>query len=90
MQASGKSNVLGFSKGSPPELDKVKKVENQEPQGDSIKKLARLIKQMEEVYVNQLSAVHNKIVSMEKEKGNNHKPNDRWQKGFPKGSPYQE
>ena len=56
MQASGKSNVLGFSKGSPPKSNKVKKVENQEHQGDSIKELARLIKQMEEVYINQLSA----------------------------------
>ena len=90
MQASGKSNVLGFSKGSPPESDKVKKVENQEPQGDSIKELARLIKQMEEVYINQLSSMHNKIVAMEKDKGNNHKPNDRWQKGLPKGPPYQQ
>ena len=62
MQASGKSNVLGFSKGSPPKSNKVKKVENQEHQDDSIKELARLIKQMEEVYINQLSAMHNKIV----------------------------
>ena len=90
MQASRKSNVLGFSKDSPPKSDKVKKVENQEHQGDSIKELARLIKQMEEVYINQLSAMHNKIVAMEKDKGNNHKPNDRWQKGLPKGPPYQE
>ena len=44
---------------------------------------------MEEVYINQLSAMHNKIVSMEKDKGNNHKPNDRWKKGLPKGRPYQ-
>ena len=87
MQASGKSNVLGFSKGSPPKSDKVKKVENQEHQGDSIKELPRLIKQMEEVYINQLSAMHNKIVAMEKEKGNNHKPNDRWQKGLPLKDP---
>ena len=78
MQASRKSNVFGFLNGSPPESLKVKKVENQEPQGDSIKELARLIKQMEEVYINQLSAMHNKIVAMEKDKGNNHNPNDRW------------
>ena len=90
MQASGKSNVLGFSKGSPPESDKVKKVENQEPQGDSIKELARLMKQMEEVCINQLSAMHNKIVSMKKDKSNNHKPNDKWQKALPKGPPCQE
>ena len=40
MQASGKSNVLGFSKGSLPGSYKVKKVENWESQGDSIKELA--------------------------------------------------
>ena len=97
MQDSGKSNVLGFSKGSPPESDKVKKVENQEPQGDSIKELAQLIKQMELNHANQLAAMqanqtalHNKIAAMEGDKSNSHKPNDRWQKGIPKGPPYQE
>ena len=83
MRDSGKSNVLGFSR-------EIKKVQNQEPQGDSIKELARLIKQMNEVYSNQLSVMHNKIVAMEKNKSNNHEPNDRWQKGIPKGPPYQE
>jgi len=97
MQDSGKSNVLGFSKGTPPESDKVKKVENQEPLGDSIKELAQLIKQMELNHANQLAAMqanqtalHNKIAAMEGDKSNSHKPNDRWQKGIPKGPPYQE
>ena len=89
MQALGKSNVLGFSKGSPPESDKVKKVENQEPQGDSIDKLTQLIKQMELNHANQLAAMQanqtalqNKVVSLERNRGNNfypNKPNDRWQ-----------
>ena len=90
MQAAGISSVLGFSKSSSLESNDVKKVENQEPQGDSIKELTRLIKQMELVYINQISAMHNKIVAMERDKDNNHKINDRWQKGLPKGPPYQE
>ena len=45
---------------------------------------------MEEVYINQSSTMHNKIAVIEKDKGNNHKPNDRWQKGLPKGPPYQD
>ena len=36
------------------------------------------------------TALQNKIVAMEEDKGNNHRPNDRWQKGLPKGPPYQE
>ena len=50
MQDSGKSNVLVFSK-------EVKKVQNQEPQGDSIDKLTQLIKQMELNHANQLAAM---------------------------------
>ena len=57
MQDLGKSNVLGFSMDSPLESDKVKKVENQEPQGDSIDKLTQLIKQMEVNHANQIAAM---------------------------------
>ena len=96
MQDLGKSNVLGFSMDSPLESHKVKKVENQEPQGDSIDKLTQLIKQMEVNHANQIAAMqanqtawHNKLVAMERE-SNNHNPNDRWQKDIPKGPPYPE
>jgi len=36
------------------------------------------------------TSLHDKIVALERDKSNNHKPNDRWQKGIPKGPPYQE
>ncbi len=97
MQAAGISSVLGFSKSSSPEPDNVKKVENQEPQSDSIDKLTQLIKEMEVSHANQLAtmqanqiALQNKVLAIEKDKGNNHNPVDRWQKGLPKGPPYQE
>jgi len=58
MQASGKSNLPGFSRGaSSKSHEPKKKSENQESSSNSIKELTQLIKQMEINHANQMTTM---------------------------------
>ena len=72
MQASRKSNILGFTRGtsSKSHEDKKKKPETQESSSDSIKELTQLIKQMEINHANQMTAMQNILISMERSQAN--------------------
>ena len=72
MQASGKSNILGFTRGtsSRSHEDKKKKPEIQESSSDFVKELTQLIKQMEINHANQLAAMQNRLINMERSQAN--------------------
>jgi hypothetical protein len=80
MQDARKSNILGFSQGSSSKNveERKKKVEGQESSNDSIKEFTQLIKQMEINHANQINALQNRLITMEREQANrsHHKPND--------------
>ena len=84
MQASGKSNIPGFTRGTSSKFheDKKKKPEIQESSNDSIKELTQLIKQMEINHVNQMTAMQNTLITMERLQANKFHPkhNEKWQK----------
>jgi Na+/phosphate symporter len=81
MQDSRKSNILGFTRGSSSKVneEKKKKVEGQESSSDGIKELTQLIKQMEINHANQINALQNRLITMERSQNNkqHHKPNDK-------------
>ena len=72
MQASGKSNIPGFTRGtsSRSHEDKKKKPEIQESSSDFVKELTQLIKQMEINHANQLAAMQNRLINMERSQAN--------------------
>ena len=84
MQASGKSNIPGFTRGSSSKFheDKKKKPEIQESSNDSIKELTQLIKKMEINHANQMTAMQNRLITMERSQANKFHPkhNEKWQK----------
>jgi hypothetical protein len=84
MQDVKKSNLPDFPRrtSSKPNEEKRKKVENQEPSNDGIKELTQLIKKMEINHANQMVAMQNRLIAMERAQFNksHHKPNDKWQK----------
>ena len=59
MQSFGKSNILGFTRGtsSKSHEDKKKKLETQEFSSDSIKEITHLIKQIEINHANQMTTL---------------------------------
>jgi hypothetical protein len=87
MQDARKSNILGFSRGasSQPYEEKKKKVESQGSSNDGIKELTQLIKQMEINHANQLNAMQNRLIAMERGQASrpHHRPNDKWPKKPP-------
>jgi ribonuclease HI len=84
MQDARKSNIPGFTRGSSSKSseEKKKKVEGQESSSDGIKELTQLIKQMEINHANQINALQNRLITMERSQNNrpHHKPNDKWPK----------
>jgi ribonuclease HI len=87
MQDARKSNIHGFTRGSSSKVneEKKKKVEGQESSNDGIKELTQLIKQMEINHANQINALQNRLITMERSQNNRqqHKPNDKWPKRPP-------
>jgi hypothetical protein len=87
MQDARKSNIPGFSRGTSSKTieEKKKKVENQESSNDGIKDLTQLIKQMEINHANQMNAMQNRLIAMERAQSSrpHHKPNDKWPKRPP-------
>jgi hypothetical protein len=82
MLEARKSNIPGFTRGSSPKVndEKKKKDEGQESSSDGIKELTQLIKQMEVNHTNQINALQNRLITMERSQSNRqqHKPNDKW------------
>jgi hypothetical protein len=82
MLKAKKSNIPGFTRGSSSKVndEKKKKVEGQESSSDGIKELTQLIKQMEINHNNQINALQNRLITMERSQNNRqqHKPNDKW------------
>ena len=87
MQDARKSNIPGFTRGSSsqPYEEKKKKVEAQGAPNDGIKELTQLIKQMDINHANQLNAMQNRLIAMERDQSSRpqHRPNDKWPKRLP-------
>jgi hypothetical protein len=89
MQDARKSNIPGFTRGSSSSSkvndENKKKVEGQESSNDGIKELTELIKQMELNHANQINALQNRLITMERSHNSrqNNRPNDRWPKRPP-------
>jgi hypothetical protein len=87
MQDARKSNIPGFTRGSSSKVndEKKKKVEGQESSNDGIKELTQLIKQMEINHANQINALQNRLITMERSQNNRQhpRPNDKWPKRPP-------
>jgi hypothetical protein len=86
MQSSGKSNILGFSRGSTSRQTKAKDkaaaatLENKDPNFDPLKVVTQMVKRME---ATQLSAMKNRLIAMERSHNNRFQPrknNDWWQR----------
>jgi hypothetical protein len=86
---SRKSNIPGFTRGPSPKVNDEKKKEpkDQGSSSDGVDKLAQLIKQMEinqanqaKEHANQMNAIQNRLIAMERNQGNRPPPrqNDRW------------
>jgi lantibiotic modifying enzyme len=77
-----KSNIPGFTRGSSSKANDEKKKESkgQESSSDGIKELTQLIKQMEVNHANQMNAMQNRLIAMERSQANRapHRPNDKW------------
>jgi hypothetical protein len=60
-------------------------MENQGSSSDGMKELTQLIKQMEINHANQMNAMQNRLIAMERAQSNrtHHKPNDKWPKDLP-------
>jgi hypothetical protein len=71
---------------SQPHEEKKKSGENQKPSNDGMNELTQLIKQMEINHANQINALQNRLITMERSQSNRkqHKPNDKWLKRPPK------
>jgi ribonuclease HI len=82
MLEARKSNVPGFNRGSSSKVheEKRKKDEGQASSNDGIKELTQLIKQMEVNHANQMNAMQNRVIAMERSQANRppHRPNDKW------------
>jgi hypothetical protein len=72
MQDARKSNIPGFTRGSSSKSneEKKKKVEGQESSNDGIKELTQLIKQMKVNHANQINALQNRLITMERSQNN--------------------
>jgi hypothetical protein len=83
MLEARKSNVPDFNRGSSSRVneDKKKRDEGQTSSNDGIKELTELIKQLDMKRDNQINALPNRLITVERSQGNNrqqHKPNDEW------------
>jgi hypothetical protein len=87
MQDARKSNIPSFTRGSSSKVndENKKKVEGQESSSDGIKELTQLIKQMEINHANQINALQNRLITMERSQNNrqHNRPNDKWPKRPP-------
>jgi hypothetical protein len=88
MLEARKSNIPGFNRGSSSKVneDKKKRDEGQTSSSDGIKELTELIKQLDMKHDNQINALQNRLITVERSQGNNrqqHKPNDKWQRRPP-------
>jgi hypothetical protein len=83
-----KSNIRGFTRDSSSKVNAEKKKEpkGQESSSDGIKELTQLIKQMEINHANQMNALQNRLITMERSQNNRqqHRPNDKWPRIPPK------
>ena len=77
---SGKSEIPGFNRG-PSKSNDYKGKEKEETTHDPIKELTQLIKSMEANHTNQMNAIQNRLVAMERNQAQRFqtRPNDRWQ-----------
>jgi hypothetical protein len=85
MQASGKLNLVGFTRGNTSKQheskDKAVASRNEKSYGDSLKELTEVIKAMEANHATQLNVMHNRWISMERSQANKFQPrknNERW------------
>jgi hypothetical protein len=92
MQASGKSNILGFSRGSTSrQIEAKDKVvaaapENKDLNFDPLKVITEMVKRMEATHATQLGAMQNRLIAMERSQNNRFQPrqnNDKWQRKGP-------
>jgi hypothetical protein len=70
MQASGKSNLPGFSRGSSSKQteanDKAAAPDNKDPNFDPLKTVTEMVKRMEATHATQLSALQNRLIATER------------------------
>jgi ribonuclease HI len=70
MQASGKSNLPGFTRGSSSRQteskEKVAAPDNKDPNFDPLKVVTEMVKGMEATHATQLSALQNRLIAMER------------------------
>jgi len=92
MKASGKSNLHGFTRGSSSrQSDSKEKAlvpDNKDPSYDPLKSIAEMVKIMEATHATQLSALHNRLIAMERSQNRNNRfqprpNNERWKKKSP-------
>ena len=88
MQASGKSNLHGFTRGKDKQEYKGKDP-MQEVYDEKIKELNEKMESMEATYTNQLKNMQNRVVTMERSNSNqkNFQPKGIW---LPKKAPYKD
>jgi hypothetical protein len=80
MLEARKSNIPGFNRGYSSKVnDEKKKDEGQGSSSNEIKELTQLIKQMEVNHANQINALQNRLITMERSQNNRkqHKSNDK-------------
>ena len=81
MQALGKSNILGFTRGSSSkQSDPKEKSESKISANDHFKELAEMIKTMELNHATQMNTMQNRLITMERSHNNRfqNKPNKDW------------
>jgi ribonuclease HI/transposase InsO family protein len=92
MQASGKSNLPGFTRGSSSKQSESKEKaaapDNKDPSYDPLKAITEMVKRMEATHATQLSALQNRLIAMERTQNFNNRfqprpSNERWQKKAP-------
>jgi hypothetical protein len=90
MQASGKSNLPGFTRGGSSKQSESKEkattLDNKDPFYDPLKAITKMVKRMEANHATQLSAMQNRLIAMERSQNNRFQPrpnNEKWQKKGP-------
>lgn len=86
MQASGKSNIPGFTRGNSSKQSEPKeKSDSKTSAKDPFKELAEMIKTMELNHATHMNAMQNRLIAMERSQNNRFqsKPNKDWQRKGP-------
>ena len=86
MQASGKSNIHGFTRSSSSkQVEPKEKSESKTSAKDPFKELAEMIKTMELNHATEMNAMQNRLIAMERSQNNRfqNKPNKDWQRKGP-------